>query len=231
MNAPTRLPFPTSDATAAMARQDDTYLAANAPDKETDQSSERLADKEADTSTGKSAVNFASKALWKRFDASLFRDRLTRHLRLWGFPYLLAAMVAVWFDTHYTVGLNATESLPQRLFLIQRGEQPARGNFVAFRWLGGGPYPAGATFIKIVAGVPGDVVTRAAGRYFVNGQPVGQAKPVSRQGIALEPGPTGTVPAGFFYVRAPHPDSLDSRYALTGWVSQAQILGRAHALF
>jgi conjugal transfer pilin signal peptidase TrbI len=32
-------------------------------------------------------------------------------------------------------------------------------------------------------------------------------------------------------VRAPHPDSLDSRYALTGWVTQAQIIGRAHVLF
>lgn len=231
MKSPTHLPFPTSATTAAMRQQDDTYLAANAPDKEADRSAERSAGQEADTSTGKSAVNFASKAFSRHFDAPLFRDRLTRHLRLWGFPYLLAAMVAVWFDAHYTVGLNATESLPQRLFLIQRGEQPVRGEHVAFRWLGGGPYPAGATFIKIVAGVPGDVVTRVGEHYFVNGQPMGQAKPVSRQGIALEPGPTSTVPAGFYYVRAPHPDSLDSRYALTGWVSKAQILGRAHALF
>ena len=140
-------------------------------------------------------------------------------------------MLVVWFDARYALGLNATDSLPQRLFLIERGEQPHRGDYVAFRWQGGGPYPAGATFIKIVAGVPGDVVTRVDGHYFVNGQPMGQAKSVSRQGLPLQPGPTGTVPAGFFYVRAPHPDSLDSRYALTGWVSKTQILGRAHALF
>ena len=41
----------------------------------------------------------------------------------------------------------------------------------------------------------------------------------------------GTLPDAAYYVRAPHPDSLDSRYRLTGWVSQAQIIGRAHALF
>ena len=38
-------------------------------------------------------------------------------------------------------------------------------------------------------------------------------------------------PAGRYYVRAPHPDSLDSRYRLTGWVSEEQIIGRAYALF
>ena len=170
----------------------------------------------------------------RRFDIAIFRervDRLTRHLRLWGVPYLLAAMLAVWFDAHYTLGLNATESLPQRLFLIERGEPPHRGDFVAFRWQGGGPYPTDSTFIKIVAGVPGDVVTQVDGVYFVNGQPMGRAKSVSRQGILLQPGPTGTVPTGFYYVRAPHPDSLDSRYALTGWVSKSQMIGRAHALF
>jgi conjugal transfer pilin signal peptidase TrbI len=26
---------------------------------------------------------------------------------------------------------------------------------------------------------------------------------------------------------APHPDSLDSRYALVGWVDEEQIIGRA----
>jgi len=175
-----------------------------------------------------------SRAIRRRFDIAIFRkrlDRLTRHLRLWGVPYLLAAMLAVWFNAHYTLGLNATDSLPQRLFLIERGVQPHRGDYVAFRWQGGGPYPAGTTFVKIVAGVPGDVVTRVDGVYFVNGQPMGRAKSVSRQGLPLQPGPTGTVPAGFYYVRAPHPDSLDSRYALTGWVSKSQMIGRAHALF
>ncbi len=138
----------------------------------------------------------------------------------------------LWFDAHYTVALNVTESLPQRLFLIHRGEQPKRGDLRGLSLArAAAPTRRAATFIKVVAGVPGDMVTQVDGDYFVNGHPVGRAKPVSRQGIELEPGPTGTLPEGFYYVRAPHPDSLDSRYALTGWVSQAQIIGRAHALF
>jgi conjugal transfer pilin signal peptidase TrbI len=170
-------------------------------------------------------------ALFRRFDGVVFRERLIRHFRRWALVYLLAALATAWFDANFTLALNVTESLPVRLFLIHRGEQPGRGDYVAFRWLGGGPYPAGATFIKQVAGLPGDVVTQVDSDFFVNGHPVGRAKPLSRQGLKLEPGPTGTLPDGACYMRSPHPDSLDSRYALTGWVSQAQIIGRAHALF
>ena len=54
---------------------------------------------------------------------------------------------------------------------------------------------------------------------------------MSRSGQPLAPGPTGTLPTGRFYVRAPHPDSLDSRYALLGWISESQIIGRAYVLF
>ena len=174
---------------------------------------------------------FTPQAIWRRFDRAVFRRRLMRHLRRWSLVYLLAAATTAWFDAHYTLGLNVTESLPERLFLIHRGEQPARGDLVAFRWPGGGPYKAGATFVKVLAGMPGDEVTRIDGEYFVNCYPAGKAKSVSRQGTALEPGPTGTLPDGSYYVRAPHPDSLDSRYALTGWVSLSQIIGRAHVVF
>ena len=174
---------------------------------------------------------FTPQAFWQRFDGALFRRRLVRHLQRWSLVYLVAAATTAWFDAHYTLGLNVTESLPTRFFLIHRGEQPARGDYVAFRWMGGGPYKTGATFVKVLAGMHGDEIARIDGEYFVNCYPVGKAKSVSRQGQTLEPGPTGTLPAGTYYVRAPHPDSLDSRYRLTGWVTQAQIIGRAHVLF
>ena len=174
---------------------------------------------------------FTPQAIWRRFDGVAFRRRLVRHLQRWSLVYLLAAATIAWFDAHYTLGLNVTESLPARFFLIHRGVQPARGDFVAFRWPGGSTYKAGAIFVKVLAGLPGDEVTRIDGEYFVNCYPVGKAKSMSRQGTALKPGPTGTLPDGSYYVRAPHPDSLDSRYAITGWVSLSQIIGRAHALF
>jgi conjugal transfer pilin signal peptidase TrbI len=165
------------------------------------------------------------------FDAKRFHDRLRRHLRRWIIVYLIVPPAFLWFDAHYLFGLNATRSLPEQLFLIERGHFPRKGEYVAFRWHGGGNYRAGTVFIKTLAGVPGDVVSRRDGDYFVNGRPVGTAKPVSREGELLSPGPTGVLPKDRYYVAAPHPDSLDSRYALTGWIDATQIIGRAHGLF
>ncbi|MBE0623516.1 MAG: S26 family signal peptidase [Burkholderiales bacterium] len=166
-----------------------------------------------------------------RFVYAPFHHSLGKHVRRWGIACLLLIASAVQFQAHFGFGLNASPSLPQRLFLIHKGELPQRGDYAAFRWPGGGPYPAGVTFVKIVAGMAGDTVARADHDFFVNGTYVGQAKIVSREGVPLEPGPTGVLPAGRYYVRAPHPDSLDSRYRLTGWVSEEQIIGRAYALF
>lgn len=134
------------------------------------------------------------------------------------------------FKAQFSVGLNASASLPHRVFLIHKGELPARGQYVAFRWTGGGPYPAGATFVKTLAGTPGDTVTRIGRDFFVNGEFVGTAKTQARSGVVLDAGPTGVIPPGRYYVRAPHPDSLDSRYLLTGWIAPSQIIGRAYAL-
>lgn len=166
-----------------------------------------------------------------RFDQESFRRRLNNHLRRWAIAYLLLIIAAATIQAHFTLGLNASPSLPHRVFLIHKGESPQRGQYVAFRWHGGGPYPAGVTFVKVIAGMAGDAITREDREYFVNGTFVGKAKAMSRQGLPLEPGPTGVLPAGRYYVQAPHPDSLDSRYQLTGWISETQIIGRAYALF
>lgn len=174
---------------------------------------------------------FTQTNIFREFDHALFRSHLERLTRSWSLPCALVIAAAVLFQQHFMFGLNASPSLPVNLFLIHKGTAPAQGQYVAFRWAGGGPHPAGTTFVKLIAGSPGDVVTRIDRDFFINGTQVGRAKPFSRQGVPLEPGPTGTLPAGHYYVRAPHPDSLDSRYRLTGWVSQSQIIGRAYALF
>lgn len=156
---------------------------------------------------------------------------LAQHLRRHGLTWALALLAAFLFRLQFTIGINASPSLPSQLFLIHLGEMPARDDFVAFRWHGGGPYRAGITFVKILAGLPGDTVTTSGRTFFVNDRPVGVAKPTSRTGAPLDPGPVGTLPEDRYYVRAPHPDSLDSRYAITGWISRDRILGRAYALF
>jgi conjugal transfer pilin signal peptidase TrbI len=177
------------------------------------------------------APRFQLATMRERFDAARFRSRAVIHLRRWGLAYAAALTGTFWFHSHYALGLNATHSLPGTLYLIERGALPQRGEHVAFRWAGGGPYPAGVTFIKVLAGQPGDTVTRDGATFIVTGTPLGQAKPASRRGEPLEPGPTGTLPEGRYFVYAPHPDSLDSRYALTGWIAREQFLGRARAIF
>jgi conjugal transfer pilin signal peptidase TrbI len=174
---------------------------------------------------------FLQRRFLHRFDGETFRQRLRLNLRRWSLAYLVLLLAAVWFQAHYALGLNASPSLPHRCFLIHKGELPQRGEYVAFRWPGGIRYPAGATFVKVLAGLPGDVVTVQERAFHVNGAPVGVAKTVGRQGEPLAPGRTGALPPGRYYVRAPHPDSLDSRYRLTGWIAESQIIGRAYALF
>ena len=169
--------------------------------------------------------------LYAPFDGESFRLKLGVHLRRWGIAYLFVLLGAAWFQANYALGLNASSSLPQRLFLIHKGGLPQRGDYVAFRWLEGAPYPPGVIFVKVLAGLPGDLISRTDRDFFVNGAPVGHAKSVSREGLVLDLGPTGTLPAGRYYVLASHPDSLDSRYQLMGWISESQIIGRAYALF
>ena len=166
-----------------------------------------------------------------RFQFAAFWHGLRDHVRRWWFIHIFAMAAALLFRASFTLGINASPSLPHHLYLIHKGTLPARGELVAFRWGGGGPYPAGVTFVKILAGVPGDVVTRAERDFFVNGEFLGTAKPSGRRNLVLDTGPTGTLALGHYYVHAAHPDSLDSRYALTGWITQDQIIGRAYALF
>ena len=161
----------------------------------------------------------------------MFCERLKEHFRKRYLAYALLAAAAVMFQHCFRLGLNATASLPHTIYLIHKGEAIHRGDFIAFRWHGGGPYPAGVVFIKIAAGVPGDVVSRIDRTYFINGICVGIAKSRARDGQPLALMETGVLKPDEYYVQAPHPDSLDSRYRLTGWISKDRIIGRAYAIF
>lgn len=148
--------------------------------------------------------------------------------------WLLAAFSA--FGRYFTLAFNVSDSLPGTVFLVRKGHPAGQGDLVAFRYGGGGPYERGSLFLKQVAGIPGAIVTRRdTGNgyrdYFINGRYVGQAKPKSSTGRPLEPGPTGVIPQGYYYMTSPHPDSLDSRYALVGWVTDEQIVGQAFRVF
>ena len=157
-----------------------------------------------------------------------------RRLKLRGlwlplFLWIVAAHLA--FGRAYLIAFNLTESLPGTLFLIQKGTLPDRGDLVAFRWQANWPYPQGSLFVKRLIGVPGSVVSASGRDFFVDEQPVGLAKERASTGETLEIGSVGTIPEAYYYVAGEHPDSLDSRYRLTGWVARQQIVGTAHRIF
>jgi conjugal transfer pilin signal peptidase TrbI len=157
--------------------------------------------------------------------------RLFDPLGRW-FPLLLWVFAAhLAFSRAYLLAWNLTESLPGTLFLVEKDVMPARGELMAFRWENSWPYPRGSLFLKRLIGLPGSLVIATGRAFFVDGAPVGRAKEHATTGERLEPGPVGIIPDGRYYVAGSHPDSLDSRYRLTGWVSRQQIVGKALRVF
>lgn len=142
------------------------------------------------------------------------------------------------FGQFYRVAFNLTPSVPYSVLLVEKS-QPKPGSLrynelVAWRWPGGMHYGQGALFVKFVKGLPGDTVERRgpSGRdFYVNGAYVGTAKQKSRYGDVMEANRAGKVPPGHYYLFAPHRDSLDSRYAVSGYVPHAYLVGRAHVVF
>ena len=154
--------------------------------------------------------------------------------RLWSVALLGSVAIGFealddWHD-HHAILINASESLPTWALLVETGRFPQRGDFVVFdpgkdplvaRHFGTSPRP----FAKIAYGVPGDLVSRDGVRVLVNGEEVARTKPFTRQGEALEVGPTGRIPANCIYAGTPHKDGFDSRYAAIGFVCRDRLIG------
>jgi len=141
---------------------------------------------------------------------------------------VLSMALSPWFR----IGINGTESLPGALYLVIKNEIPeAPGDLIAFYPPHNRFYPSGMFFIKKVRGMPGDVVRRRGGDFYINDTYVGAAKTRSHSGSPLQPGPTGVIPKGQYFVWTPHPDSYDSRYEDIGWISEDRVIGRAVRLF
>lgn len=153
--------------------------------------------------------------------------RLNRWLGLTAALIASSWMVILALSPWIRVGINGTDSLPGLLYLVLKRQAPqGRHDLVAFYPPENRFYRDGMVFIKRVAGLPGDEVTRKGGDFFINGAHIATAKTHSRSGVALKPGPTGVIPAGRYFVWTPHPDSYDSRYADFGWISKARLIGR-----
>lgn len=142
----------------------------------------------------------------------------------------LALAATSQFAESHALMINASPSLPYWAIWLDRTSTPTRGDLIVFmpprsdlviRHFGAKPEPFG----KRVLGVAGDRVTERNREFFVGGKPVALAKLTSSLGEPLALGPTGTIPAGCYFVGSEHKDGFDSRYAAIGWICKPQVIG------
>lgn len=178
-----------------------------------------------------------SREHWRTLSRSERLNHLWRAWRLhlqrrWQW-WVLTVIPVVLFQGFFMLSFNVlTDSLPHAAYLVFKlDREPVRGGYYAFHFIGAGPYPRDAPFVKEFAGVPGDVVAVVDREVFVNDRSVGVAKELTKTGFPLQPIEAGAIPAGQYYVHAPNPDSLDSRYAMVGLISKTRVIGRAIPLW
>ena len=154
------------------------------------------------------------------------------HVRRRWWAYAFAGAGFAHCVAHYRIALNMSDSLPESMYLVVLDSKPtAVGDLVAFEWQRNTFYRRDWMFVKRVAGMPGQKVSVTNRAVFIDGKPVGYAKPQSQRGVPLEPINEGVIPGGYIYAQAPHPDSLDSRYSLTGLIQSSRVIGKAYAIF
>jgi conjugal transfer pilin signal peptidase TrbI len=162
------------------------------------------------------------------------RQRRRRGLRIVGRLLLSAGLMTVSLGLaypHYRLVIAPTASLPYTLFWVHVGELPQRCDMAALYVPHNRFYPDSVGFVKILRGLPGDVVTEKHRVFAINGTPIGKAKGASQEGLPLALGPVGVIPPGRYFFATPHRDSYDSRYADIGWIAQSAIVGIAHPIF
>ncbi len=167
--------------------------------------------------------------------AGLFLPEVGRHVRThWAAWALLVALGSI-TQANYRLCLNMSPSLPNTLFVIKLNDRIVQGGYVAYAWHGGGPYPAGMTFVKRVLAGPGDNVTRRGRDYVAGGRTlVGKARGMTGRALfpneALKEG-LNILPPSRYFVAGDHEYSLDSRYSLAGLVHEDEVIGRAYPIF
>lgn len=168
--------------------------------------------------------------------ASVVRARRARFRRVFGrFLVVLGCVAGVLYTLSpwVKIGIKGTDSIEGRLFVIVKGQLPTRDGLVAF-WPPENRFYQNIWFVKHLKGLPGDVVTTEGGEgrsFLINGQFVGTAKAFSLSGQPLEPGPTGVIPVGQYFVWTPHERSFDSRYKDIGWINESNLIGTAYRIF
>ena len=135
----------------------------------------------------------------------------------------------IWSQDHFIL-VNQTQSLPNWIFIVDKGVPAKQGDMVAFVPGPNPYYPEDLPFVKIVRGVPGDTVSIEGVEIAVNGERLGAIKSLTGANPNVTAMDPGTIPEGQYFVWSPSPDSFDSRYKEIGYVENTRIIGRARPL-
>ena len=134
-----------------------------------------------------------------------------------------------WSQDHFIL-INQTQSLPNWVFIVDKGMAPRRGDMVAFMPGPNPYYPDNLPFVKIVRGIGGDEESIDGAEVVVNGERLGAIKSLTGANPKVTAIDPGTIPDGQYFVWSPSPDSFDSRYKEIGYVEEVRIIGRARPL-
>ncbi len=169
--------------------------------------------------------------------ARLLRAFHAQHLEMWRhiarrwYVYVAFALTAA-LMAHY-LGINFTNSVPERVVWFEFGATPRRGDLITFRFeaTSGPAAPlSGMRWLKRVKGVPGDVITVSDRTVYVNGVLIGKAIERTPKGSVLRTVAPGVIPPGHYFIGGSSNDSLDSRYGEIGLVRSDQLIARAHPI-
>ena len=79
-------------------------------------------------------------------------DVLCAHLARQYKTYILLLFAYLAFSLRFEFAVNVSQSLPGALYLIEKGDLPKRGEYVAFTYQSDFLYPQGTRFLKRVMG-------------------------------------------------------------------------------
>ena len=168
------------------------------------------------------------------------------------FFYFSLILISFWFVFHYSLRINASDSLDGLFYLVspvkhyitgesldEKGELHIetksdkvikRGMIVEVQPPKTAKTSQKISLLKIIKGVPGDVVTERNHSFYINGKYIGDAKSKTASGKRLARGRTGVIPKGHYFIWTPDKDSYDSRYADIDWIPERSILGMGTSL-
>jgi conjugal transfer pilin signal peptidase TrbI len=144
--------------------------------------------------------------------------------------YLALPILGVYaFSSYYSIGINMTDSLPDKIYLISKGNLPkAAGEYISFNAPNNKMHEQ--AFLKLVGGIEGDIVKEESRKFYINGEFIGYAKEYNKKGEKTELGFTGVIPKGCYFVYSDHKDSYDSKYKNIGLICAADVIGSARPI-